>query len=495
MFRAYDIRTPSSLLTPGLCRRLGDAEAVYVRDVLEATGVVIGHDARSSGPQYLTIITDALRDAGLDVVYIPGVCSTCQLYFAAMRYPEYAAVMVGASHNPAGDTGQKLLAPDVSPIAANIGPEGGLHKIREYYSEGVSHKATRRGRIRAQELMDEYIDHSMRLAGVANGGLKGLKILCDFLYGAAGREVMLAFERAGADLAPLHFTPDGSFPLGDPNPVKQDVIRTGMETLRSGDFQLAALFDGDGDRIDVYRGDGCYLSSSFVYAAILPEIRQRMSGGDLGVFADLKSNPRAVVEMARNTVKVDVVRNGHSQIKQSLIQDPTHFGAVEESAHFYEAFGAPGDKRHCTENTLYFALLIARVWHTMPERIHDLFEAQNTTVHEREWGYKFPTDLQRDDALQATREHFESQGARSLQRMQNGMDLEATLMRCGLTFEVDQHTTLGDDWLQICQRVSQSEDRLARWDVVGARPESVRDVKSQIARCVRQFGAGDEYQG
>ena len=47
--------------------------------------------------------------------------------------------------------------------------------------------------------------------------------------------------------------------------------------------------------------------------------------------------------------------------------------------------------------------------------------------------------------------------------MKNGMDLEATLMRRGLPFDVDQNTVLTGDWLQICQRVSQSENGLARW--------------------------------
>ena len=36
MFRAYDIRTPSSLLTPELAERLARAEAFYIREVLGA---------------------------------------------------------------------------------------------------------------------------------------------------------------------------------------------------------------------------------------------------------------------------------------------------------------------------------------------------------------------------------------------------------------------------------------------------------------------------
>ncbi|WP_165250519.1 phosphoglucomutase [Paludisphaera soli] len=494
MFRAYDIRTPSALLTPELSGRLARAEARYFRDVLDAPGVVIAHDARSTGPRHLTMAADAYRDAGLEVVVLPGVSSTSLFYYAAMRHPDLAAVMFGASHNPAGDTGRKLLAPGVLPIAREIGPEGGLDRIQELYRDDASTLAPRRGSIRAVELIDDYVAFSMELAGVEPGGLGGVRVFQDYLFGAAGREMMLAFGRAGAELAPLHFAADGAFPLGDPNPVKRDVIAPGLAAMRSSGALLGMFFDGDGDRLDVYRGDGTYLSSSFVYAAIMPEIRRRHPGEGLGVFADLKSNPLAIVEMARCGVAVDVIRNGHSQIKESLARDPARFGAVEESAHFYEAFPLDGG-RYCTENTLAFALRVARVWGEAPERFERLFEIQGTTAREREWGYKFPDDASRAAALDAVRESFEGQGFRSLSRMKNGMDLEATLMRWGLPLDVDEHTQLADDWLQVCQRISQSEDGLARWEVSGATPELVAHVKRRIAAGVAGYGAGSEYQG
>ena len=77
-----------------------------------------------------------------------------------------------------------------------------------------------------------------------------------------------------------------------------------------------------------------------------------IGGTSMGVFADLKSNPLALIEMARAGVIVDVIRNGHSQIKQSMLDDVTRFGTVEESAHFYEAFTDDSQGRYCTENTL-----------------------------------------------------------------------------------------------------------------------------------------------
>jgi hypothetical protein len=82
-----------------------------------------------------------------------------------------------------------------------------------------------------------------------------------------------------------------------------------------------------------------------------------------------------------------------------------------------------------------------------------------------------------------------------MSRMSNGCELEATMMRRGLPFDIDAHTRLAPDWLQVCHRVSQSEDGLARWEVVAATPEIAANAKREIAAIVRQFGAGEEYQG
>lgn len=498
MFRAYDIRTPSAQFTDELAVRLARAESVYFREAVGVSGVLVAHDARSSGPRYLQIGADEFTRSGLDVIVAPGVCSTSMFYYAAMRHPELAAVMFGASHNPAGDTGQKILGPGVRPIAEHIGPEGGLDKIKELYAAGATPSpvggSAPAGRITAFDPTDEYVRYSMNLAGVDQGGLSGLRLFHDYLNGAAGREMLLAFTLAGADLTPLHFAADGRFPLGDPNPVKLSVIREGIDRMTAGDCVLGAFFDGDGDRVDFYRGNGAYLASSFVYAGILPFIRRRFSGEGYGVFADLKANPLAVMEMARTGVTVNVIRNGHSQIKNAMFENPGMFGAVEESAHFYEAFELDSG-RYCTENTLYVALLVAKAWHEDRDHFEALFELQARTSREREWGYKFPSDEQRADAMRAVEDRFVGLGARAMSQMPNGDELEATMMRKGLPFDVDENTQPADDWIQVCHRISQSENGLARWEVVAARSDLASSAKRDIVAIVRKFGAGEEYQG
>jgi phosphomannomutase len=494
MFRAYDIRTPSADLTDALAERLARAEARYFRDTLGAPGVLVAHDARTTGPHYLQMATEVYLRAGLDVTVVPGACSTSKFYFAAMKRHALAGVMFGASHNPAGDTGRKILSPGVRPVARHIGPEGGLDRIQDFFVRDEGVKADGRGHITAYDPTEEYLAYSMALAGVAPGGLQGLRVLHDYLNGAAGAEMMLAFVRAGADLTPLHFAADGTFPLGDPNPVKEAVIREGLQALRDGDYVLGTFFDGDGDRIDFYRGDGRYLSSSFVYAAMLPELRTRFSGSGLGVYADLKANPLALMEMAKCGVRLSIIRNGHSQIKDAMFENPAMFGTVEESAHFYEAFTMDG-RRYCTENTLYIALLVSRIWRDNPALFDALCDVQARTAREREWGNTFPSDERRAEALAAVQTHFARKGACAMSSMANGYDLEATIMRRGLPFDIDADTRMAPDWLQVCQRVSQSENGLARWEVVAAAADIAAEAKQDILGIVMEFGASEEYQG
>jgi hypothetical protein len=153
------------------------------------------------------------------------------------------------------------------------------------------------------------------------------------------------------------------------------------------------------------------------------------------------------------------------------------------------------DERFCTENTLYIALLVSRVWHEDPRRFEALFETQARTSREREWGYRFPTDERRAAALEAVQAHFQKTGASAMTRMPNGYELEATMMRRGIPFDIDSDTRLASDWLQVCQRVSQSENGLARWEVVAADAEIAAGAKRKIAEIAADFGDGKEYQG
>jgi phosphomannomutase len=135
------------------------------------------------------------------------------------------------------------------------------------------------------------------------------------------------------------------------------------------------------------------------------------------------------------------------------------------------------------------------LWQDDPERFDRMLAVQAQTAREREWGYMFPDDAARQSALKAVEAHFVGLGAQSRSRMDNGYDLEATMMRRGMPFEVAPDTVLAPHWLQVCQRISQSEDGLARWEVVADEAADAAQAKADIAVIAQRFGAGEEYQG
>ena len=144
---------------------------------------------------------------------------------------------------------------------------------------------------------------------------------------------------------------------------------------------------------------------------------------------------------------------------------------------------------------LFRSLLASRLWQEDPGRFDRYFEIQSIAAREREWGFIFPDDASRQAALDAVEKYFVDAGAQSKDHMDNGYDLEATILRRGLPFSLDVNTQFSEDWIQVCERVSQSENGLARWEVVAASPTLAAEAKAVITRIARQHGAGEEYQG
>lgn len=506
MFRAYDIRTPSDRLAPELSERLAHASAYYFRHVLKTNKVILYRDARLSGAQYLEQGMDVFKSLGFQVLTYPLPSSVCMFYFSCLQHADAAGIMYGASHNPGRDTGQKIVGPGLRPIAMNCGPGGGLKRIMELYLDGTRVEKTSGGCVKPVNYFEKYVNYSMELAGVRPGELSGLKVLMDFLMGTAGLEFTYAFDIAGADVTARNLAPNGFFTAGEPNPVIVQSIQPTLEMLEKGDYRFGVCFDGDGDRMDFLDSKGRQLSPGFNLSVIAPRLKKLFENSFSGpyapqFYADLKANPLAVAELAGNGFEVHMIRNGHSQIKQALMNNfkSQFIGAVEESAHYYLNFPVcAGDGRKgfaATENTLFYGLLTAKAWLADPEKYEEMIELQNRTFREREWGYKFPDSNKRALAMKEIEEEFVKLGGEAMTSMADGTDLEAVMLREGLPLVIDGSAKIGREWTQISQRISQSEEGLARWEVsAGTEERKIRAV-GMIDRIARKFTDSEKYIG
>ena len=75
---------------------------------------------------------------------------------------------------------------------------------------------------------------------------------------------------------------------------------------------------------------------------------------------------------------------------------------------------------------------------------------------------------------------FASQGMNIFKHMEDGSDLDATLMRSGLPAVIDDSTCLNGDWLQVAQRISRSEEGMTRWEVSSSSQERCQEAVAII---------------
>lgn len=504
MFKAYDIRTRSSRLTPALADRLIIALGHYIRKVLKADSVVLGRDARLAAPSIMERAVEILPDMGISVILNPLQESTCLFYFSCLKNPKSAAVMITASHNPGEFIGLKIMAPGMITLAMDSGPGGGLTAILAFYLQGgrVQTQSQGRATVHVRRYLDAYIDYSMRLAGVRKDSLAGVPILADFLCGSAGAEITEALGFAGASVRTRNLVPDGTFPIGDPNPIIIKSIQPTWDLMKKGGYSFGFCYDGDGDRMDIMDSHGEQLAPSFNLSILAPEIMEYFravhgagcfDGGTSApwkpqLYSDVKSNPMAMVDQAQCGIDVHIIRNGHSFIKEAL---RANFGrqylvAAEESAHYYMNF--PYDPDNLTkgfaamENTLYFTLLTARMWVAHPERFQRAMARQDNVVREREWPCHFSDESLMEGVMSEVETEFSARGLSVLSTMEDGTSLDATLMRKGLPELITSATDISGSWFQVAQRISRSEEGMARWEVVSSSREDCEEAVAAIRK-------------
>ena len=500
MFKAYDIRTKQHLLEGEARRILISSIVKYYKEDLAVSCVVLSRDARLHCASLMENLVEEFVKYGLDVLVNPLQSSTCLFYYSCMMNPDAAGIMITASHNPGEYVGFKFVGRNCAAIASGCGVNGGIDRIKEYYvKELLPEKSCIKGSVKPLFLQNEYVEYSMKLAGVEAGSLKGMRIFGEFLSGSSGMDFLLAFSRAGAEVTLSDFVPDGFFPSGDPNPVVESSTAPARRKMRDGEYDLGFCFDGDGDRMDLMFPDGEQIIPGLNMSMLVPYIKQIFSPyydiNQLKCFVDVKAIPLAIIEIARTGIEPHIIRNGHSFIKEKLREhkDEGYVAAEEESAHYYMNF--PYDPDHpekgfvATENTLFYSLLSARAMKENMEGYARIKEMQKHIFRYREWPLNFVDHTRMNEIMDEVERKMQSLGCVVIKDMDDGSDLDATLMRFNLPSGFDSSYEFPSSWCQVAQRISRSEDAMTRWEVVASDEEICKKYNDIVKSIADRFVA------
>lgn len=206
--------------------------------------LIVGHDARLSGPALTNAVIAGALSSGADV-HDAGLVPTPVIAHAAREYD--LGVMVTASHNPAPDNGYKLITPQgTAPLPTET------KRIEERLNDppppvdwnttGTRHPAPGVGARYIQAVMDHLHD-----GGFEAGSLEGFRIALDCAHGAATTITPRILSRLGASLTVLGGTPDGRFPDHPSEPTAENLTRL-RHVMQDGEHILGIAHDGDADR-------------------------------------------------------------------------------------------------------------------------------------------------------------------------------------------------------------------------------------------------------
>ncbi len=327
VFKAYDVRgTVPDQVDEQLAGAVGRA---FVH-VLGAAQVVVGYDMRPSSPALAGAFADGATQAGADVTLI-GLASTDQLYFAS-GHLDVPGAMFTASHNPAGYNGIKLCRAGAVPVGRGTGLEEIRDLAGSVTGSGGGQVAAEPGSIAEHDVLEAYAAHLLSLAPVAG---RRLRVVVDAGNGMAGHTAPAVFARLGqdrADLVPLYFELDGSFPNHEANPIEPENLRDLQARVLAEGADLGLAFDGDADRCFVVDEQGSAVSPSVLTALIAArELAKEPGAAVIHNLITSRAVPELVRELGGRPVRTRV---GHSFIKATMAETDAVFGG-EHSGHFY----------------------------------------------------------------------------------------------------------------------------------------------------------------
>lgn len=246
-------------LTPDVIARFAAAFAAEA-----PTGaIVVGRDARRSGPVVHQAVAAGLRGAGRDVVDL-GLATTPTTAIAVEHLGAAGGVILTASHNPAEWNALKFL----SPRGEFLGPiEGGA--VRARFESGtapwVSYDRLG-GEYREDHALEWHLERVLALdvLDLAAIRARSLTVAVDGCSSVGGIAVPRLLEALGTRVVQLDCVPDGRF-TRELEPLPEHLGALGRKVVEQGaDFGVA--LDPDADRAAFVDHLGVPLGEEFTVA-------------------------------------------------------------------------------------------------------------------------------------------------------------------------------------------------------------------------------------
>ena len=302
--------------------------------------VVVGRDARESGPAFERAVVDGLVSVGCSVVTV-GLVPTPTVQLAVEHHVAGGGIAITASHNPIEWNALKFIGPDGIFLD---GADGA--RVQKLVGEDGGGRG-RTGKVTTDDgAVERHLDAVLKLPAVDVERIRKRKftVALDAVRGAGGPVMRALLERLGCEVTGINLETDGRFPR-PPEPVPENL--GGLSTLvtRVG-AALGIAVDPDVDRLAIVDENGVPIGEDYTLAfavrAVLGRNRDTGSGKRV-VVCNLSTS--LVVEDAARECGADVVRTpvGEVHVARALLRLGAVIGGEGNGGVMYPALHAGRD--------------------------------------------------------------------------------------------------------------------------------------------------------
>ena len=237
--------------------------------------VVIGRDARISGPMIHNLVMNTLIGLGIDVIDL-GLSTTPTVEIAVPLEKAQGGIILTASHNPKQWNALKLLNHKGEFLSGADGAQ--ILSIAEAEAFDFS-EVDDLGTVTVNDAyMDIHIDEVLQLPLVDAEAVaqRKYKVVVDAVNSSGGIIIPNLLEQMGVEVVKLYCEPNGHFPH-NPEPLKEHLGDICELVLREkADFGI--VVDPDVDRLAFISNDGEIFGEEYTLVAIADYVLSKTPG-------------------------------------------------------------------------------------------------------------------------------------------------------------------------------------------------------------------------
>jgi phosphomannomutase len=237
--------------------------------------VVVGRDARISGPMIHNLVVNTLIGLGIDVIDL-GLSTTPTVEIAVPLEKANGGIILTASHNPKQWNALKLLNEKGEFLNGVEGEK--ILAIAEAEAFDFSDVDSLGEITENDAYMDIHIDEVLNLSLVDVDAVKAakFKVVVDGVNSSGGIIIPKLLELMGVEVVKLYCEPNGQFPH-NPEPLKEH-LKDICELVVKEKAHLGVVVDPDVDRLAFISDDGEMFGEEYTLVACADYVLSKTSG-------------------------------------------------------------------------------------------------------------------------------------------------------------------------------------------------------------------------